>query len=120
MQIFVRTAIMPSRTATATPSSMARTRPAARPAAVTHTTSNGTITNNASVHAGTAGRTRPSRGWPTSTKTVSAPVNSVAQPHWTALMRWWQSRALKGNANNSDETSSGWMSSRDPCASATA
>jgi len=35
-------------------------------------------------------------------------------------MRWWRARALSGNANSSDDTSSGCTSISDPWASAKA
>ena len=62
VQIFVKTATMPSRTATATASSMARGRPEARLAAMRQAMTSGAVSTRASVHDGIGGRLWPSRG----------------------------------------------------------
>ncbi|CNH68554.1 Uncharacterised protein [Mycobacterium tuberculosis] len=118
VQIFVKTAIIPSNTATAAASSMARLRPMARRAAPTQTISGGTVIRNANVHAGIGGRLWPSPGCPTSTNTASAAVNSAAQPHCARLTRCRRTCALNGRANSNDDTSKGWTSSNEPWASA--
>jgi hypothetical protein len=47
-------------------------------------------------------------------ETASAAVSNPAQAHSAQLRRWWQSLALNGNAKRSDDTSSGWTSSKEP------
>ena len=116
----VTTATTPNSTPTAIPISNARRLPVDREPNKTQNKTIGAITAMATAHAISWPRYKPGRGRAITTNIASATVSTTAQTHSGGETRRPASRALSGNANSSDDTISGWTTSSDPIASATA